>query len=101
MYLCVRVRVCVWGRRSWEKSTGKRKKSEEEKTINLFIQINRQTDGRTDRQTDRHKSFIDMRYYTEQCSKSNPIELNQIKSIWNKVEYNIIESNGEQISRRD
>ena len=31
----------------------------------------RQTDIQTDGRTDRHKSFIDMRYYTEQYSKSN------------------------------
>ena len=63
----------------------------EQKTINLFIQINKQTDRRRNGRTDRHKSFIDMRYYTEQYSKSNSIELNsiesnQIESIWNKVE---------------
>ena len=29
-----------------------------------------------------------MRYYTEQYSKSNSIEKNRIKSIWNKVEWN-------------
>ena len=83
MYVCVRVRVCVWGRRSWEKRVKKEKlkwkekrkskerikKQERRENINLFIQINTQTDGqthrRTDGQTDRHKSFIDMRYYTE------------------------------------
>ena len=40
------------------------------------------TDRRTNGQTDRHKSFIDMRYNTEQYSKSNSIEsysINQIK----------------------
>ena len=50
--------------------------------------IDRSTDGRAniqkgrqmDEQTDRHKSFIDMRYYTEQYSKSNGLELNRIKS---------------------
>ena len=46
------------------KDKEKRKRSED---INLFIQINRQTDGRTDK----HKLFIDMTYYTEQYSKSN------------------------------
>ena len=35
-----------------------------------FIHTDEQTDG----QTDRHKSFIDMRYYTEQYSKSNSIK---------------------------
>ena len=45
-------------------------KKERRENKNFFIQINRQTD----RQTDRHKSFIDIRYYTEQYSKSNSIE---------------------------
>ena len=95
MYLCVRVRVrvCVWGRRSWEKRVKKEKwkrkekrkgkerikKQERRENINLFIQINRQTDRQTDGRTDRHKSFIDMRYNTEQYSKSNSIELNRIE----------------------
>ena len=88
MYVCVRVHacMCVWGRRSWEKRKKiKREKKEKRNEIenkNLFIQINRRTD--------RHKSFIHMRYYTEQYSKSNSIELNRIdsnriESIWNKV----------------
>ena len=51
---------------------------ERRENINLFIQINKQTDRHTDRwtdgRTDRHKSFIDMRYYTEQYSKSNKVE---------------------------
>ena len=42
------------------------KKQERRENINLLIQINRQTD--------RHKSFIDMRYNTEQYSKSNSIK---------------------------
>ena len=37
------------------------------KLIHTDNQTHRQTDGRTDRQ----KSFIDMKYYTEQYSKSN------------------------------
>ena len=41
-----------------------------------FIHTDKQTDG----QTDRHKSFIDMRYYTEQYSKSNSIKEYRIKS---------------------
>ena len=41
------------------------KKQERRENINLFIQINTQTD----RRTDRHKSFINMRYNTEQYSK--------------------------------
>ena len=58
----------------------KRKESEEK---NLFIQINRQTGGQTDsqidRHIDRHKSFIDMRYNTEQYIKSNSIESDRIE----------------------
>ena len=42
--------------------------------------MNTQTDRRTDGQADRHKSFIDMRYYTEQYSKSNSIKLNKKES---------------------
>ena len=49
----------------------------------ITLQIDKHTDRQTDGRTDRHKSFIDMRYYTEQYSKSNSIkengiELNQI-----------------------
>ena len=85
MNLCVRVRVCVCEedvhkKREWRKS--KKKKEKNGKTINSFIQINKQTGRQTDKQTDtqtdgrtdRQKSFIDMRYYTEQYSKSNSIE---------------------------
>ena len=43
----------------------RKKKSKKSKYINLFIQRN----THTDRQTDRHKSFIDMRYNTEQYGK--------------------------------
>ena len=50
------------------------KKQETRENINLFIQMNKQTDGRTDR----HKSFIDMRYNTEQYSKSNKIKKHKI-----------------------
>ena len=72
----------------------KKKRNEirkKEKTINLFMLINKQTHRQTDRRTDRHKSFIDMRHYTEQYSKSNStkenrIQSNQIESIWNKVQ---------------
>ena len=52
------------------------KKQERRENINLFIQIN----THTDRQTDRHKSFIDMRYNTEQYGKSTSIESNRIES---------------------
>ena len=67
MYVCVRVRVCV---RKMFMRKERIKKQERRENINLFIQINTQTD----RQTDRHKSFIDMRYFTEQYSKSNSIK---------------------------
>ena len=61
MYLCVRVRVCVWGRRSWEKSKEremkmKREKKEKrknketgEKRKHKLIHTDKQTDGWTDR----------------------------------------------------
>ena len=71
------------------KEAGEKRKH---KLIHTDKQTDRRTDGRTDRRTDgrtdRHKSFIDMRHYTEQYSKSNSIEsysikLNQFK---NKVE---------------
>ena len=57
---------------------------------NLYIQI--------DTKTDRHKSFIDMRYNTEQYSKSNSIEQNkvesnQIKSNQFEIKQNRIEQN--------
>ena len=83
MYLCVRVRVCVWGRRSWEKRKEREMKMKREKkekwkekrkrkerikkqerrdNINLFIQINtqtyRQTDERIDGQIDTNHSLV-------------------------------------------
>ena len=79
MYVCVRVRVCVCVRKPFMRKRVKKEKrnskksKEREKDKNLFIQIKRQTDGWTDGRTDRHKSFIDMRYYTKQYSKSNSI----------------------------
>ena len=45
----------------------------------LFILINRQTDRQRDGQIDRHKSFNDMRYNTEQYSKSDSIESNRME----------------------
>ena len=94
--MCVSVSVCVsvyvWGRRSWEKRVKKEKRKskerekkrvkkeesywrEKDKLIHTDKQTDRQTDRQTDGQIDRHKSFIDMRYYTEQYSKSNRINL--------------------------
>ena len=58
-----------------------------EKRKHKLIHIDKQIDRQTDRQIDRHISFIDMRYNTEQYSKSNSIELNRIKS--NPVNWNL------------
>ena len=57
-----------------KKRRGKRKKKREK-----LIHTDKQIDGRIDRLTDRHKSFIDMRYNTELYSKSNSIESNQFE----------------------
>ena len=51
--------------------TGEKRKH---KLIHTDKQTDRQTDRQTNRRIDRHKSFIDVRYYTEQYSKSNSIE---------------------------
>ena len=78
--MCVSVSVYVCSCMGEEDVHEKRKrkerikKQERRENINLFIQINTQTDEQTDRQTKRRKSFIDMRYNTEQYSKSNSIE---------------------------
>ena len=53
--------------------------SERQKDRQSSPLITMQTDGQTDRWTDRHKSFIDMRYYTEQYSKSNLIKENRME----------------------
>ena len=55
-----------------------------------------------DGRADRHKSFIDMRYNTEQYSKSNSIEENRIKSYQinlklSRIEQNRIKQNGIEI----
>ena len=73
-----------WKWKEKRKSKERIKKQERRENINLFIQINKLINRQTDGQTDRHKSFIDMRYYTEQYSKSNPIELNRIEWRSNK-----------------
>ena len=50
----------------------KRKRKETgEKRKHKLIHTDRQTDGWMDGRIDRHKSFINIRYYTEQYSKSN------------------------------
>ena len=61
-----------------EKKKKRRNKETGEKRKYKLIHTDNQTDWQTYRQTDgrtdRHKSFIDMRYYTEQYSKSNSIK---------------------------
>ena len=63
MYLCVRVRVRVWGRRSWEKRVKKEKwkwkekrkrkeKKEKKKRKHKLIHTDKQTHRQTDRQSD-------------------------------------------------
>ena len=52
----------------------KKRRKRKHKLIHTDKQTDIQTDRRTDGQMDRQKSFIDMRYYTEQYSKSNSIE---------------------------
>ena len=78
-------------RKERDKNEKRKNRETGEKRKHKLIHTDKQTDRRTNGQTDRHKSFIDMRYYTEQYSKSNSIkekrkESNRIKSIWNKVE---------------
>ena len=73
-----------WKWKEKRKSKERIKKQERRENYKLI-----HTDKQTDRRTDRHKSFIDMRYNTEQYSKSNSIEsysINQIKRFKNKVE---------------
>ena len=53
MYLCVRVRVCVWGRHSWEKRKRVKRKETGEKRKHKLIHTDKQTDRQTDGQTDR------------------------------------------------
>ena len=62
-----------------EKEESEKKRREKK---NLFIQINTQADRRTDRQ----KSFIDMRYNTEQYSNLDSIESNRIYLKQSRVE---------------
>ena len=73
-----------------DKKKAKRKREErvkrkEERTKSYsYRSTHRQTDG----QIDRHKSFNDMRYNTEQYSKLDSIESNRIESIENKLDKN-------------
>ena len=77
MYVCVRVRVCVWGRRSWEKKEKwkwkeKRKRNEKnketgEKREHKLIHTDKQRDGQTDRRTGRQAKIIhgeEIQYWT-------------------------------------
>ena len=68
MYLCVRVRVrvCVWGRRPWEKKEKRKRNEKKEKRKNKetgekrrhkLIHTDKKTDRQTDGRADRHKSF--------------------------------------------
>ena len=56
------------------KKKKKRKEIREKRENYKLIHTDKQTDRQTVGWIDRHKSFIDMRYYTEQYSKSNSIE---------------------------
>ena len=56
-----------WKEKRKNRVTGEKRKH---KLVHSDEQTNRQTDG----QIERHKSFIDMRYNTEQYSKSNKVE---------------------------
>ena len=57
-----------------EKKNEKNKKTGVKRKRQKLIHTDKQTDRQTDGWTDRHKSFIDLRYYTEQYSKSNSIK---------------------------
>ena len=53
-----------------EKKEKRNKKKKRKKRENYkLIHTDKQTDTQTHRRMDRHKPFIDMRYYTEQYSK--------------------------------
>ena len=56
-------------RKEWRKNEETGGKIKRQKIIHTDKHTDRRTDERIDGQTDRHKSFIDMRYYTEQYSK--------------------------------
>ena len=73
------------------------KKQERRENINLFIQINTLTDRQTDERADKQKSFTGRKYYTEQYSKSNSIELNRIESNQFEIKQNRIEQNRMEI----
>ena len=78
VWVCVRVCVCekdVHEKRVKSQEREKKEKRTRSENKTILIQINTQTDG----QTDRHKSFIDMRHNTKQYSKSDSIESNRIE----------------------
>ena len=83
MYVCVCPCPCVCVRKTFmrkeremkmKKKKEKRNKKKKRKKRENYKLIH------TDKRTDRQKSFIDMRYYTEQYSKSNSIKENRTKS---------------------
>ena len=89
----------MWGKRSEEKQKeGEKRREKMSKQEKIKTYSYRFPDGETDRRTDRHKSFIDMRYNTEQYSKSDSIKSNQIESNRINLKWNRLEWNGEQIS---
>ena len=57
-----------------EKKEYRKNKETGEKRKHKLIHTDKHTDRQTDGRIDRHKSFIDMRYNTEQYSKSNSIK---------------------------
>ena len=95
MYECVRVSVrvfvCVRGRCELEqKNKNREQKTENRKENNRETIRERseksQIDGTIERQANRHKLFIDMRYNTKHYNKQNSIELNSIEQ--NRIELN-------------
>ena len=76
-----------------DKKEKRKNKETGEKRKHKLTHTDKHTDRQMDGRTDRHKSFIDMRYYTEQYSKSNPIELNRI------IESNQIKQNRFEIKQ--
>ena len=66
--------MCVCVRKTSTRKGREKRKEREVKRKHKLIHTDKQTDRQTDGRTERHKSFIDMRYYTEQFSKSNSIK---------------------------
>ena len=57
-----------------DKKEKRKNKETGEKRKHKLVHTDKHTHRQTDGWTDRHKSFNDMRYYTEQYSKSNSIK---------------------------